>query len=117
MDFKTRADRKPQGRKKLGVERAEYLRLVELGYSNKAASKMVGVNERTGREWRNGRDDPKRRRPPARAERAASATSKSRYLTEDERIHIAARRRATASPRTTTARIAIPPTRTTAPPR
>ncbi len=99
MDFQIRADRKPQGRKKLRAERAEYLRLVEQGYGNKAASRMVGVHERTGREWLNGRDDPKRRVLPARNERAALAGSKSRYLTEDERIHIADRRRENAGVR------------------
>lgn len=71
MDFQIRPDRKPQGRMKLRAERAEYLRLVEKGYGNKASSQMVGVHERTGREWRNGRDDPKRRVLPARNERAA----------------------------------------------
>nr|WP_316528253.1 helix-turn-helix domain-containing protein [Kitasatospora sp. K002] len=94
MDFEIRRDRKPQGRRKLRVERAEYFRLVDQGYSNKEASRLVGVHERTGREWRNGRTDPNRFRAPARPERAPAAVSgPSRYLSEDERIHIADRLR------------------------
>ncbi|WP_280497078.1 IS30 family transposase [Nocardia asiatica] len=69
---------------------------------------MVGVNERTGREWRNGRDDPKRRRLPARIERAASAM-RSRYLSEDERIHIADRRREKAGIRAIAAELGRSP--------
>ncbi|MGQ4598712.1 IS30 family transposase [Nocardia sp. R6R-6] len=69
---------------------------------------MVGVNERTGREWRNGRDDPQRRRLPARVERAASAM-RSRYLSEDERIRIADRRREKAGIRTIAAELGRSP--------
>jgi len=65
MDFDIRKIRAAQGRRKLHAERAEYFRLVNAGYSNKEASALVGVNERTGREWRNGRWDPQRFRPPA----------------------------------------------------
>ena len=65
MDFEIRKVRTAQGPRKLHAERAEYFRLVKAGYSNKEASALVGVNERTGREWRNGRGDPERLRPPA----------------------------------------------------
>jgi hypothetical protein len=65
MDFEIRKVRSTQGPRKLHAERAEYLRLVKAGYINKEVSAAVGVNERTGREWRNGRWDPQRRRPPA----------------------------------------------------
>jgi IS30 family transposase len=98
MDFKIRRDRKPQGRKKLRVEREEYFRLVKQGLSNREASQLVGVHERTGREWRNGRTDPNRFRAPAQSERAHScASGPSRYLREDERIHIADRLREKAT--------------------
>nr|BFD95824.1 hypothetical protein KitaXyl93_71840 [Kitasatospora sp. Xyl93] len=71
------------------------------GYSNKKASRLVGVHERTGREWRNGRTDPNRFRAPARFERAPTgAFGPSRYLREDERIHIADRLREKATIRT-----------------
>ncbi len=55
MDFEVRKVRSAQGRRKLHAERAEYFRLVKAGYTSKEASAAVGVNERTGREWRNGR--------------------------------------------------------------
>ncbi len=100
-DFEVRQDRRPQGRKKLRGERERYLQLVQQGYSNKEASRLVGVHERTGREWRNGRDDPHRKRVPAQSVQApASARATSRYLTEDERIRIADRRREKAGIRT-----------------
>lgn len=98
MGFDVREDRKPQGRKKLRAERAEYFRLVLQGYSNREASRCVGVHERTGREWRNGRTDPNRFRPPA-AIAQAPVSSRSRYLSETERIHIADRLREKASVR------------------
>ena len=101
MDFKVRGGRGvPQGRKKLVRERAEYFRLVDQGYGNKEASRRVGVNERTGRVWRNGRPVGRvmRSRPPARE--ALVAGTSSRFLSEGERIVIADRRRAGMSVRT-----------------
>jgi hypothetical protein len=65
MDFEVRRVRSAQGPRKLDAERAEYFRLVKAGYTSKEASAAVGVNERTGREWRNGRWDPQRLRLPA----------------------------------------------------
>lgn len=38
-----------------------------MGLTNKGASRRVGVHDRTGREWRNGRTDPKLRRAPVLA--------------------------------------------------
>jgi transposase, IS30 family len=92
MDFEVRWDRKPQGRKKLRAEREEYFRLMRQGYGNKEASRLVGVHERTGREWRNGRMDPRRQRAPAQPGQAP-VCSPSRYLSEADRIHIADRLR------------------------
>ncbi|HEX9337946.1 MAG TPA: helix-turn-helix domain-containing protein, partial [Pseudonocardiaceae bacterium] len=40
---------------RLARERAEYLRLVQQGYSNAGACRVVGIDARTGRKWRNGR--------------------------------------------------------------
>ncbi|MFE7590364.1 IS30 family transposase, partial [Kitasatospora sp. NPDC057512] len=65
MDFEIRRDRKPQGRRKLRGEREKYFRLMREGYSNKEASRLVGVHERTGREWRNGRPERRVKRPSA----------------------------------------------------
>jgi IS30 family transposase len=110
MDFELRKDRKPQGRRKLHAERAEYFRLVQQGYGNKEACRLVGVHERTGREWRNGRTDPNRFRPPARPERAPDPpAARSRYLSVDERIHIADRLREKAPIRTIAAELGRSP--------
>ncbi len=92
MGFEVRTDRRPQGRRKLVREREEYFRLMDQGLSSKEACRRVGIHLRTGREWRNGRL-PSRGHgamPPAGAVPAAGP---SRYLTEDERVHIADRLR------------------------
>ncbi|MFJ9146467.1 IS30 family transposase [Streptomyces griseus] len=108
MDFGIRGDRKPQGPRKLRGERAEYFRLVQQGYSNIEASRLVGVHERTGREWRNGRTDPQRYRAPAHIERVPVAVS-SRYLSETERIQIADRLREKATVRAIAAELGRSP--------
>ncbi|EOY46329.1 hypothetical protein SLI_1612 [Streptomyces lividans 1326] len=46
MDFEVRGDRRPQGRRKLAVERAEYLRPVNLGTGSETC-RLLGVNDRT----------------------------------------------------------------------
>ncbi|WFB09141.1 IS30 family transposase [Streptomyces sp. LX-29] len=109
MDFKIRESRKEQGPRKLHREREEYFRLVQLGFGNVEASRRVGVNPRTGREWRNGRPEgrKKRPRPPAHLVRAASAPS--RYLSEADRIHIADRLREKATVRTIAAELGRSP--------
>ncbi|WBP88560.1 IS30 family transposase [Kitasatospora cathayae] len=113
MEFEIRRDRKPQGPRKLRVEREEYFRLVQQGYSNTEASRLVGVHERTGREWRHGRPEGrvKRPRPPAQSARAAapSPPGPSRYLREDERIHIADRLREKATVRAIAAELGRSP--------
>jgi transposase, IS30 family len=99
MEFEIRAERKPQGRRKLVHEREEYFRLMDQGLSNKEACRLVGVHARTGREWRNGRlPSPGHRakqpaRQSARVTGVPAASGPSRFLTEDERIHIADRLR------------------------
>lgn len=99
MGFEIRGDRRPQGRKKLATERAEYLRLVDEGLSNRQACQIVGVNIRTGRRWQHGRRPSGRQKgvPPITA--VAPPAGRSRYLSEDERIHIADRLREKASVR------------------
>ncbi|MEV7926731.1 MULTISPECIES: IS30 family transposase [unclassified Kitasatospora] len=110
MDFEIRGDRKPQGPRKLRGEREEYFRLVQQGYSNREASRLVGIHERTGREWRHGRPEGrvKRPRPPARAA-VPSPSGPSRYLREDERIHIADRLREKATVRAIAAELGRSP--------
>lgn len=50
MDFEIRDRTVKQGRKKLRREREEYFRLMQPGYSNKEACRVIGINLRTGRE-------------------------------------------------------------------
>lgn len=51
MEFEIRPDRtRPQGRKKLTCERAAYVQLMALGYSNREACRIVGVDVRTGKK-------------------------------------------------------------------
>ncbi|AZQ74750.1 IS30 family transposase [Streptomyces luteoverticillatus] len=108
MDFEVRKVRKAQGAKKLHREREEYFRLMQLGYSNKEACRVVGINLRTGREWRNGRTSPHRTVAPALAPRTPRSTA-SRYLREDERIHIADRLREKATVRAIAAELGRSP--------
>src|ERR1700678_3737917 len=93
MSFEIRADRgENRGRGGLPRERAEYFRLMDLGYSSAAACRAVGVTIRTGGRWRNGRsaEAPRERRArPARAGSSSSSPVSGRYLSEDERIYIA----------------------------
>ena len=99
MGFEIRADRgKNQGRGGLPGERAEYFRLMDLGYSNAAACRAVGVTVRTGRRWRHGRPPEAPRRHGTRPARAGSpppsspsSSGSGRYLSQDERITIADR--------------------------
>ena len=111
MDFEVRKDRGPQGRKKLTRERAAYFQLVQQGYSSREACRIVGINLRTGKKWRNGHHSPggnKKPRPPISLEAAASS-GPSRYLREEDRIHIADRLREKASIRTIAAELGRAP--------
>ncbi len=99
MDFEIRGQRRPQGPRKLTRERVAYFELMAQGYSSREACRIVGINYRTGKKWRNGEHSPgpgKKPRPPARREVSASLHS-LRYLGEDERIYIADRLREHAS--------------------
>ncbi|WP_455709534.1 IS30 family transposase [Microbispora rosea] len=93
-DFEIRKIRTPQGPKKLTCEREEYFRLMDQGFSSMEACRIVGINYRTGKRWRNGRAPTGKQRgaPPVRRP-AAPPSDTSRYLREDERIHIADRLR------------------------
>src|SRR5699024_541324 len=93
-----RGARAPQGRQKWARERAAYFDLVAQGYSCKQACRIVGVNPRTGKRWRNGTtatgNGPQRRDwQPRLTERPEPC---SRYLSQQERIWIADRYRENA---------------------
>ena len=92
MAFDIRENRgRAQGRKKLVREREEYLRLVREGLSSKQACQIVGVNPRTGKRWRNGRVRSAGHRGASPITEVAPPAGPSRYLREDDRIHIADR--------------------------
>jgi transposase, IS30 family len=95
MDFEVRKERKPQGRRKLSREREAYSQLMREGYGNEEASRIVGINSKTGRRWRNGRRPSGGRR--AALPINAVAPPSSRYLRESDRIYIADRLREKAS--------------------
>ncbi len=97
MDFEIREDRTGRGRR-LTREREAYFQLMQQGCSSAEACRIVGVNLRTGKRWRNGWHSPPNGRkpvPPIRVE--VPAPGPSRYLREEDRIHIADRLREYAS--------------------
>jgi transposase, IS30 family len=98
MDFQIR-DKKPQGPRKLAAERHAFLQLVSEGVSSKEACRIVGVDERTGRKWRNGRKYTTRSGTVVRTAHPSPTApdAPSRYLREDDRIAIADLRREGAS--------------------
>lgn len=100
MGFEIRKIRTPQGKKKLAREREEYFRLMEQGVSSREACRIVGINRRTGKRWRNG-TNPTKNRPaqPAQRVRAERVVSSSRHLTQEERLYIADQVREKASVR------------------
>ncbi|WP_435834610.1 IS30 family transposase [Streptomyces abikoensis] len=110
MDFEIREERKPQGPRRLVAERAAYFQLMEQGYSTREAARIVGINLRTGKKWRNGHHSPGKGKKPVPSiypvpgqqpeeaiDRREPASRASRYLREEERIHIADRLREKAS--------------------
>lgn len=109
MEFEIRKDRGPGGGRNMARERAAYFLLMEQGYSTREAARIVGINLRTGKRWRNGWHSPPGGRKavppiypvlghaPAPVEKLPSAPS--RYLQESDRIHIADRLREKASVR------------------
>ena len=94
---------------RLARERAEYLRLVQQGYSNAGACRAVGIDARTGRKWRNGRAAEGRARAVPPISMVVPPAGPSRYLSEDERFHIADRLREKASLRAVAAELGRSP--------
>ncbi|MET8539589.1 IS30 family transposase [Kitasatospora sp. NPDC004799] len=99
MDFEIREDRTAQGPVRLSRERAAYSRLMQQGYSNAEACRIVGIDQRTGRKWRNGRGADRRQKAAPPIHSVVPPSGVSRYLGEDERIHIADRLREKATVR------------------
>ncbi|WP_445038315.1 IS30 family transposase [Streptomyces hayashii] len=99
MDFEIRKIRTAQGPVKLARERATYSRLMEQGYSNNEACRIIGINRRTGQKWRNGRSADRRQKAAPPIHMVVQPSGPSRYLREDERIHIADRLREKATVR------------------
>jgi IS30 family transposase len=109
MDFEIREDRTPQGPRKLSREREAYSRLVQQGYSNTEACRIVGVDRRTGNKWRNGRSGERNRKAVSPIHMVVPPSGPSRYLREDERIHIADRLREKATVRAIAAELGRSP--------
>ncbi|OXS30341.1 IS30 family transposase [Streptomyces sp. XY006] len=97
MDFEIRNDRRGGGGRRLTREREVYLQLMRQGYSSREACRIVGINLRTGKRWRNGHHSPTYGKPKPPITVEASACGPSRYLREEDRIHIADRLREKAS--------------------
>ncbi|MFG2911266.1 IS30 family transposase [Kitasatospora sp. NPDC048286] len=70
---------------------------MEQGYANAEACRIVGVNDRTGRRWLYGRNASGRNKAAPPLSAVAPPSGPSRYLREDERIHIADRLREKAT--------------------
>ena len=80
------------------AKREQFARLIREGVPSQRASRMVGIDPRTGKRWRNGRrivsggrvvDLP----PVITTERLSSKRYSERYLSEDERVRLADLRR------------------------
>jgi IS30 family transposase len=99
MEFEIRDRSVIQGRRRLTREREAYLALVGQGVGSEEACRIVGINERTGRRWRNGRNPVGRERAAAPITAVASPPVRGRFLNEDERLHIADRHREQATVR------------------
>ncbi|GAB7186623.1 IS30 family transposase [Kitasatospora sp. Ki12] len=111
MDFEIRDRSVNQGCRALAEERRAYLQLVEQGASNKEACRIVGINSRTGRRWRNGRapSGSDGGALPITAPPPVALSGPSRYLREDERIHITDRLREKATVRAIAAELGRSP--------
>ncbi|WP_406203311.1 IS30 family transposase [Streptomyces decoyicus] len=120
-------------RRRKQEERQKFLQLVHDGVSIREASRLVGINRRTGQEWINGRAERsktsktsgKKTRPaiqpitgemrtfiphPIHAERVRRQASASRrYLSDEERIRIADLRREQKSIRSIAAELGRSP--------
>lgn len=101
MEFEIRTNRSSaQGRIPLRNERAAYLQLMKQGLSNNEACRIVGINPKTGRRWRNGRNASGVSAAAAPIDSVVPLAGPSRYLVASDRVHIADRLRENATVRT-----------------
>ncbi|MFF9299850.1 IS30 family transposase [Streptomyces sp. NPDC014764] len=77
--------------------------------SNREACRIVGVDNRTGQKWRNGRHAYGNRRALPPISVVAAPSGPSRYLREEDRIHIADRLREKATMRAIAAELGRSP--------
>ncbi len=89
MRSSTRRSRK-MGPPGLVEKKPLYVQLIKEGHSNRAACRILGINQNTGHRWLHGRNGVEGLDPRPRKAVPAAAVS-SRYLSEDERIFIADR--------------------------
>jgi IS30 family transposase len=96
----------------LTEQRQVFAQLIAQVVSNSEACRILGINRRTGTRWRFGRDIPASggrtlHYPPVISTKAAQISA--RYLSEEERIAIADRRRAGATVRAIAAELGRSP--------
>ncbi|MFD7781444.1 helix-turn-helix domain-containing protein [Streptomyces sp. NPDC059753] len=100
MDFEIREDRgKSRGPRALVREREEYFRLMDQGLTSYDACRIVGINYRTGKRWRNGRNASGTKGTYPAVRRPLPTQGPSRYLRQDDRLFIADRLQERASVR------------------
>ncbi|WKK27296.1 IS30 family transposase [Streptomyces olivoreticuli] len=109
MDFEVRDRSVVRGRRSLTEERRVYLQLVQRGVSSQEACRIVWVNYRTGKRWRNGRAPSGQNVGAAPITAVTPQPGPSRYLREADRIHIADRLRERATVRQISAELGRSP--------
>jgi len=92
MTDSSRSRKKVVGALPMAETRVEYARLMRQGISNAETCRTLNINRRTGMRWRHGRTVKKphgRETTYAPISRIAPTVISPRYLSEDERVHIA----------------------------
>ena len=92
MTDSSRSRKKGAGALPMAETRSEYARWMRQGIGNAEACRMLKINRRTGMRWRHGRivkNAHGRETTYAPISRIAPPVISSRYLSEDERVHIA----------------------------
>ena len=92
MTDSLRTRKKGAGALPVAETRVEYAPLMKQGISNAEACRMLKINRRTGMRWRHGRTVKKphgRETIYAPIFRIAVTVISPRYLSEDERVHLA----------------------------
>ncbi|MFE7114194.1 IS30 family transposase [Streptomyces sp. NPDC057654] len=82
---------------------------MQQGLSNKEACRIIGINEKTGRRWRNGRSADRKHKAVPPINMVVPPPGPSRYLCEADRIHIADRLREKATVRAIAAELGRSP--------